>query len=168
MACCPCQFIQQEDFYGIVPLSRNVESENIYIAINNTQVKFMNPLLCQDLYDELCLQIADDDLTQANIDLLCYLKKIHVCYAYADLLFFHSVQVTKESVVRKFTEESEFIDFDTNAKQANYWENMARNYANEMFEWMKLNINLNPLFDQSVCNDCESHNENLRSTWGIS
>ena len=168
MSCCKCQFIQQEKFYGIVPLSRNVESQNIDIAINNTQVKYINPLLCQDLFDELCQQIEDDELTAANEALLCYLEKVHVCYAYADLLFFHSVQVTKESVVRKFTDESEFIDFDTNAKQADYWTNMARNYANEMFEWMKNNIDLNPLFDQSKCNDCEDHAENSRSTWGIS
>jgi hypothetical protein len=127
----------------------------------------MNPLLCQALYDELCLQIADGDLTPANEDLLCYLKKVHVCYAYADLLFFHSVQVTKESVVRKFTEESEFIDFDTNEKQANYWRNMAKNYANEMFEWLELNIDLNPLFDQKDCNECIDYNDNL-NTWGIS
>ena len=168
MSCCKCQFIQQENFYGVVPLSRNVESQNIDIAINNTQVKYINPLLCQDLFDELCQQIEDDELTAANEALLCYLEKVHVCYAYADLLFFHSVQVTKESVVRKFTDESEFIDFDTNAKQADYWTNMARNYANEMFEWMKNNIDLNPLFDQSNCNDCEDHTENSRSTWGIS
>lgn len=168
MSCCKCQFIQQVDFYGVVPLSRNVESENIDIAINNTQVKYINPLLCQDLFDEICQEIEDEDISVANQALLCYLKKVHVCYAYADLLFFHSVQVTKESVVRKFTEESEFIDFDTNAKQADYWTNMARNYSNEMFEWMKLNIDLNPLFDQTKCNDCENHTENSRSTWGIS
>ena len=45
---------------------------------------------------------------------------------------------------------------------------MARNYSNEMFEWMKNNIDLNPLFDQSNCNDCEDRTENSRSTWGIS
>ena len=166
MACCNCQFITQTDFYGIVPLSRNIESEDIEIAIKNTQITYINQLLCQDLFDELCQQITDEDISIANEELLCYLRKVHVCYAFGDFLFFHPVQVTKESVVRKVTDESEFVDFDTNEKQASYWRQIAKNYAREMFEWLKLNENLNPLYDQASCNNCDN-TKNLEN-WSIS
>ena len=163
MACCSCQFITQTDFYGIVPLSRNIESEDIEIAIKNTQITYINQLLCQDLFDELCQQITDEDISIANEELLCYLRKVHVCYAFGDFLFFHPVQVTKESVVRKVTDESEFVDFDTNEKQASYWRQIAKNYAREMFEWLKLNENLNPLYDQASCNNCDNTKNKMRN-----
>jgi hypothetical protein len=166
MSCCNCTIITQTDFYGIVPLSKNVESENIDIAINNSRATYMNDLLCQALFDELCEQISTNTLTNSNEELLCRLKKVMVCYAFADLMFFHPVQVTKESVVRKVTEESEFVDFDTNEKQAMYWRQIGKNYANEMFSWLKLNINLNPLYNQELCNDCNDKKD--LEYWGIS
>lgn len=166
MSCCNCTIVTQSDFYGIVPLSRNVESENVEIAINNARVSYLKDLLCQELFDELCAEIEANEISQSNEELLCYLKKVWVCYAFADLMFFHPVQVTKESVVRKVTDESEFVDFATNEKQADYWRQIGKNYANDMYQWLKDNIALNPLYDQDECNGCdEKHN---LGNWGIS
>jgi len=88
MACCGCQFITQTDFYGIVPLSRNVESEDIEIAIKNAQITYINQLLCQDLFDELCQQITDEDIRNA----VKILKKTH----YKGILFFAYCEKCKD------------------------------------------------------------------------
>ncbi len=156
--CCNCLFIKVEDFYTRVPMSENIDSQNILIAIRETQIKFIKPLFCEDLYNEICEQILNGYISDANAELLCYIKDIHVRYAFGDFLFIHPMRVTKESVVRKVSDESEFVDFSTIEKHAKYWRLQAMDYIKPMYDWMDDNIALNAAFDRSAGSDCEGHN----------
>lgn len=162
-SCCPCLFIEQADFYGRVPLPTNVDDENIQIAIQESQKKWIEPLFCEGLYEELCEEIALGYFTPVNEELLCFIKDIHVRYAFADFLFLQPVRITKESIVRKVSNESEFVDFDTIQKHAQYWRLQAENYVHDMRKFLKDHRDDNPLYDN--CNDCEDHGDN--EDWGF-
>lgn len=163
-SCCKCLFISQADFYGIVPLSENVDEMNINIAIQNTQKKYIEPLLCDALYEELCEEVNLGYFTSINEELLCYIRDIHVRYAFADFLFLQPIRVTNESIVRKVSNESEFVDFDTIQKHAQYWRMEAENYIKDMKNFLKDNVAYNALFE----NDCNECDENFESDdWGF-
>lgn len=147
-SCCPCIFIQPSDFYSIVNLSQTVEGASLDIAIRETQVKYIEPLLCEDLYDELCVQIAEDSLTELNEELLCKIKEVHVRYAFADFIFLHPLRITKESIVRKVSDESEFVSSEENAKLSQYWRMQAANYVSKLKEFLKDN-------ELDECNECD-------------
>lgn len=163
-SCCKCLFIEQADFYGRVPLPTNVDDENIQIAIQNTQKKYIEPLFCEALYEEICEEVNLGYFTPINEELLCYIKDIHVRYAFADFLFLQPVRVTKESVVRKVSNESEFVDFDTIQKHAQYWRMEAENYVKDLKNFLKDNITSNALY----ANDCHTCDEDFDSEdWGF-
>lgn len=161
--CCPCNFIKIEDFYPRVPLSENVESGNILIAIAETQQKYIRPIFCPDLYEELCAQIQAETLSDANEQLLCYIRDIHVRYAFADFIFLQPVRITKESIVRKVSDESEFVDFEVIEKYSQFWRMQAQNYIKPMTDWMDDNTALNPLFDRTACSDCKDSSTSTNS-----
>lgn len=153
--CCPCDFIQVGDFQGRVPMPSNVASDDIMFYVREAQIAFIKPLLCKELYEELCAQISEDDVSEANGQLLCYIRDIHVRYAFSDFLLHHPVRVTAASVVRKVADESEFVSEDYIKTIAKDWRLKAQNYVDPMYDWMKDNIDLNPLFDKGACGDCE-------------
>lgn len=162
--CCDCYFIEVQDFYGRTNLSENVDATNISIAIRETQIKYIKPLLCESLYDELCTQINDESLSAINAELMCYIKDIHVRYAFADFLRIQPIRITKESVVRKVTDESEFVSFEENANLAKWWRDQASNYIKPMRDFLKDNEASNALYGD--CTDCDSSLDDDED-WGI-
>lgn len=162
--CCDCYFIEVQDFYGRTNLSENVDATNISIAIRETQIKYIKPLLCESLYDELCTQINDESLSAINAELMCYIKDIHVRYAFADFLRIQPIRITKESVVRKVTDESEFVSFEENANLAKWWRDQASNYIRPMRKFMEDNVSSNVLYGD--CTDCSDTIDDDED-WGI-
>lgn len=166
MSCCKCILITQEDFYKYVPLTRNVLYDDLFIAINNAKDKYIDSLLCQELYDLLCAEYESDTLSTLNAELVCLIQKAWTIFAFADFLFFHPIIVTKESVVRKFSDESEFVDFDTNEKQQRYWIAQGEITVAKIRAFIKANIN-EPFYNQS-CFDCEHPQSERVAGFGIS
>lgn len=164
MSCCNCEFITIEDFYGRTNLSENVDATNLAIAIRETQIKYIKPLFCEALYEQLCEQVGDETLSAINAELMCYIKDIQVRYAFADFLRIQPIRITKESVVRKVSNESEFVSFEENANLAKWWRDQASNYIEPLRKFMKDNLTSNPLFDD--CSDCEHTGEDDLD-WGI-
>lgn len=155
MSCCKCLFISASDFVGRVPDISSVDNRVLTPSIELTQIQYIKPILCEDLYDELCEQINSDTLTDANYDLLCYIKDVHVRYAFADFIYKHSVKVTKESVVRKVSDESEFVDFEVISRQANQYRLDAQTYADLLVKFLQQNESDYPLWRESDCNKCK-------------
>lgn len=153
------------DFYGRVPMPNNVDEMNIDIAIQETQKKYIEPLFCDALFEEICEEVNLGYFTPINETLLCYIKDIHVRYAFADFLFLQPVRVTKESIVRKVSDESEFVDFDTIQKHAQYWRMQAENYVRDLTKFLKDNVDSNPLYAND-CNTCEDINHDSED-WGF-
>jgi hypothetical protein len=138
-----------------VPIgTHNIQNNQIAPSIELTQLQYIQPLLCDDLYDELCNQINNDTLTEANTALLCYIKDIHVRYAFADFIYRHPIRVTAESVVRKVSDESEFVDFLTIEKQANQYRLDAGIFESLMIKFLQDNEDTYPLWKNSDCNKC--------------
>lgn len=161
--CCNTNFIEIQDFYGITNLSENVDATNLAIAIRETQIKYIKPLFCTELYDELTSQIDSDSLSTINAELMYYIKDIQVRYAFADFLRIQPIRITKESVVRKVSNESEFVSFEENANLAKWWRDQASNYIKPLRDFMDLNVSVNPLY--RGCDSCESLDDD--EDWGI-
>ena len=162
--CCNTNFIEISDFYGITNLSENVDATNLAIAIRETQIKYIKPLFCTELYDELVTQVDSDSLSTINAELMCYIKDIQVRYAFADFLRIQPIRITKESVVRKVTNESEFVSFEENANLAKWGRDQASNYIRPMRKFMEDNVASNALYGD--CSDCETPLDDDMD-WGI-
>lgn len=162
MACCKCQLISQSDFAGIVDLPENISSRKVNVAIRETKF-LIRKYICADLYDELCQQIEDDELTTENEELLCLIKEIWVRYAYAELFTQTTMKLSAENVVRKTSDESELVSFSEAEKMANDWRMKALNYVNDMLDFLKNNVSLNSLY----ANDCRSCEEDVSNEYGI-
>lgn len=163
MSCCNCDFITVEDFYSRTNISQNVDSVNLGVAIRESQLKWIKPLFCDALYEEICEQLADDTLSAINADLMCYIKDIQVRYAFSDFLRLQPIRITKESVVRKVSNESEFVPFENINELAKWWREQAENYIAPMLKFMKDNVSLNPLYEG--CDECEPTSND--TDWGI-
>lgn len=164
-SCCDCPFISQDDFAGRVPIDENIRSENIEIAIRETQITYIKPIMCAALYDELCQQIKDGTLSYINQELMCYIIEVHVRYAFGFFMFIHPLRVTKESIVRKAVDESEFMDDGSVKDRSMAWKRQAELWLAELKNFMKNNIESNALYDIYNCGDCKSNNN--QQNWDI-
>lgn len=165
MACCKCNFINASDFQSRVAMPESMSNHKVNIAIQETRF-IIEKYICDDLWSELCDQIADDELTPLNDALLCLIKDIWVRYAYGELYSLNTMTLSKENVVRKFSEQSEPVSFSEAEKMANYWRMKAENYIFTMVKYLKDNEAENPLY--ASCNKCGNDDANAgTSFWGI-
>lgn len=151
--CCDCTLITKQDFNGRVDIPDNISAIKLNIAIRETKI-LIKRYICSELWDELCNQVQDGDLSDENEELLCFIKDIWVRYAFAELLFNHTVSITKENVVRKYTDESENVSFEAVEKQSRHWQMLASNYIEPMKDFLKRNEYINPLYS-SNCGGCK-------------
>lgn len=160
MSCCNCSFISPSDFPGRVVLDQNIPNEYIEPSIQLTQLTFIKPLLCKDLYEDLCSEVNAGYISPAYQALLCYIREVHVRYAYSDFLFKHSFRTTKESIVRKVANESEFVPFADLITVAKQYKLDAQTYAGELIQFLKDNEETYPLWSSSPCNQCDQRSNN--------
>lgn len=154
MSCCKCFFISASDFPGRVITSENVPDSYLTPSIELAQIVFIKPLLCDDLYNEICEEVELGYISAANEALLCYIRDVQVRYAFADFLMKHTTKVTKESVVRKVADESEFVPYDQIEKVAKQYRLDADNYSDIMIQFLKDNSDTYPLWSNSRCGGC--------------
>lgn len=148
--CCDCNLITQADFKGVVSIPANIDGEKLNISIRESKA-YVKKYICDDLWNELCQQIEDNELTTLNEILLCKLKDIWVRYAYAELLENNCIQLTTAGVVRKISDESENVSFDNASKYANKWRMYGKNYVHYLKEFLKENKDENPLYTECYC-----------------
>ena len=149
-SCCDCNLITQTDFFGIVDIPTNIDSVKLNIAIRETKIN-VKRYICPELWDELCQQIADEELTELNEGLLCKIKDVWIRYAYAELLENNTITLTTDGVVRKFSDESEQVSFDNATKHANKWRMFGNNYIKELKQYLSDNKDANELYMNCHC-----------------
>lgn len=149
-SCCDCNLITQKDFFGVVDIPTNIDSVKLNIAIRETKIN-VKKYICPELWDELCQQIEDEELTTLNEGLLCKIKDVWIRFAYAELLENNTITLTSDSVVRKFADESESVGFDTATKHANKWRMFGKNYVSELKKYLKDNKDENDLYMACHC-----------------
>ena len=148
--CCDCILITQSDFFGIVDIPTNIAPIKLNIAIRETKINVQR-YICPELWDELCQQIEDDELTPLNEGLLCKIKDVWIRYAYAELLENNTITLTTDGVVRKFSDESEQVGFDNATKHANKWRMFGNNYVKELKKYLEDNKDENALYMECHC-----------------
>lgn len=149
--CCNCYFLTRAQFAPEISMPENIDDARVLPSIIDTQETFIRPLLCEDLYDEICQQIKDDEVTEANEDLLCYIRATHKRYAFADFLQRQQIVVVKESIVRKVSNESEFVDTDSIANNIRLYMNHAQTYAGRLIKFLRDNADTYPLWANCRC-----------------
>lgn len=165
---CNCYFISVSDFAPDVPMPSDVDTDKLAGPIIDTQETFIRPLLCDDLYDELCTQVAAGTLTAANQTLLDdYIKPVHIRYAFADFLFRHPMTVTKESIVRKISTESELVDMEYINKVIEKYNSYGQTFASKLINFLKDNEDTYPLWDNCRCSedDEDCYEDNVDTNW---
>jgi len=149
--CCNCYFLTRQDFAPEISMPENIDDARIVPSILDTQETFIRPLLCEDLYDELCEQISTDTLTELNEALMCYVRATHKRYAFADFLQRQQIVVTKEGVVRKIADESEIVDPDSISQNVRLYTNYALTYAGRLTKFLRDNSEDYPLWANCRC-----------------
>lgn len=151
---CNCTLIALEDFIGPTPMPENIDSKRVLPSVLDVQETYIRPLLCDDLYDEICEQKSAGTLTALNQTLLDdYIKPVLIRYAFGDFLKRQSITVTKESVVRKMSDESEFPDFAAVKELAKTYFDYGQTYAAKLTEYLDDNSDDYPLWCGS--DDCD-------------
>ncbi len=148
--CCDCILITQSDFFGVVDIPENIDQLKLNIAIRETKVN-VKKYICSELWNELCQQIEDNELTELNEGLLCKIKAVWIRYAYAELLENNGITLTQDSVVRKFADESDPAPSEAIYKHANKWRMFGNNYVSELKKYLKDNKDANDLYMSCYC-----------------
>lgn len=155
---CNCYFIDLSDFSPEIPMPDDIDDKRLAGPIYDTQETYIRPLLCDDLYEEICSQIDAGTLTAANQTLLDdYIKPVHKRYAFADFLLRHPFTVTKESIVRKSADESEFVDVDNISKLATMHRSYGQTFAAKLTQFLEDNQADYPLYNCD-CEDTDGSN----------
>lgn len=132
-------------------MPEDIDDKRVYGPIIDTQITYIKPILCEPLYKEICFQISIGDLSPENEALMCYVRRVHKRYAFADLLRRQQLFVTKESVVRKISDESEFVDQDSINTSVRLYIDYAKTYAAELLQFLRDNKDDYPLWASCRC-----------------
>lgn len=143
--------MDRADFAPEISMPDNIDDRRIVPSIIDTQETYIRPLLCDDLYEEICEQIGSDTLSYANQALMCYVKEVHKRYAFADFLQRQQLVVTKESVVRKIANESEFVDMEAISSNVRMYQNYAKTFAAKLVKFLTDNSDDYPLWANCRC-----------------
>jgi hypothetical protein len=155
---CRTLFINQEDFKDRVDLSENVLSKYIIPNIASVQDRYIKKIICKDFYDELIVQVENNNLTSANTTLVDdYIKPAMVFRSYARYLATANVFSTP-SGFRKYREDNsdaaEAADMSAVLNQAN---SDATYYERELLEFLENNLDDYPTYrDECKCSNIKS------------
>jgi hypothetical protein len=131
-------------------------------SILTAQDKFIRPLLCDLLYDEVIEHLDSGYPDEATENLMPYIKRSLAWFAYSELLPSQSIKVTESGVVRKADDYSTPADSSlvtSNVKQAF---GNGQQFGYRLVQYIKANLTNYPLYEECNCRDNATE-----QNWGI-
>lgn len=141
-----------DDFKRKADLSANIHTDKIKAQIGPTQEMFVLKILCQELYDELIEEFAASDLSEANTDLLPYVKDFLIYKTYSRYTVTANVSSTAAGFVSHKDDISEIANPDQMKAIRMQAESDANFYQDRLVNFLKKNEDTYTLWRDSQCN----------------
>lgn len=148
-------FITDADFYSVAPVSQNTDvTASILQMILQSQENYILPIICNDMYDELQLQINTNTLTVDNIDLLSYIKSPLAWFTLYEAYPFIWAKAREMGVVKQKNDSVEAVDLtDVTYLRGQAYKN-AKKGVERLVNYICNNKALYPLIKVISCNSC--------------
>lgn len=99
--------IDEELLKQVSPITDNVDLDNIFTFVGVAQETYIRVILGDALFDELRKQIKENNLTEANSELIYSLAKCLAFYSMYEALPFHSFKFVNKGIVSNSSQNSE-------------------------------------------------------------
>ena len=133
--------------YSMFPI--NYDLSEVMGLLDVTEALFVRPLLGEELYDEICAQVADDNLSEANATLLTdggVWQYLGVCFTLQALPFAYA-HVSQVGVTKGKSDNSDSVDL----KDITYLTGHLRSNAEELkrftFRWLSAHMGSFPTWE---------------------
>lgn len=131
------------------PIPLNFDTSEILPMVNLTESIWVRPLLGVDLYDEICTQVADDDLSDTNSTLLTdgglwQMLGVAVCYENLPQIVYH---VSEVGLTKGSSENSTSIDLKELTYYASHLRAQLESLKGYTVKWLSEHSDSFPLWE---------------------
>lgn len=137
------------------PIPLNYNTSEIMPMVNLTESIWVRPLLGVDMYDEICQQVKDDELSDENSTLLTdgglwQMLGVAVCYENLPQIAYH---VSEVGLTKGSSENSESVDLKDITYYANHLRAQLESLKNYTVNWLMEHADSFPLWepDEAFC-----------------
>lgn len=153
--------------YSVLPLNYDLTEVSNYIDIS--EKIWVLPVLGDDLYDEICEQVENDNLTPENSTLLTEavwpLLGFAVCLESLPFLWSH---VSSVGVTKGFSDNSESLTLKDLTLIQQHLRNQTETRKQFLYKWLKGRADSFPLWNGGCeCNSCCDTKPKQNSIMGV-
>lgn len=139
--------------YSPIPLNYNTDEIKNYIDV--AELIYVRPLLGEDLYDELCEQVAEDNISDENATLLTEaiwpLLGFAVVHEALPSIAYH---ISEVSITKGKSDNSDPLTLKELSLFQTHIKNQVTVRQNFAYDWLKSHWESFPLWDGAVNCDC--------------
>lgn len=151
MATCKALLISLQDLEINCDLDESVASNKVDIRTQVLQLNYIEPILGEDLFDELLEQVEANTLTALNEALIEEIKPALSWLVYSDLVIYLNVSSTASGMVKSVGESFTLADKEELASISKTAFGHWQTYERRLLRFLEKNKTDYPLWDDKVC-----------------
>lgn len=133
--------------YSLLPT--NYDMSEVINLLSPTEFLFVKPLLGEDLYDEICEQVAEDNLSEANSTLLTEggIWRYECCAFALQCLPYIYIHFSQTGLTKGHSENSESIDLKDLTYLTSHLRTNLETFKKYSFEWLSAHMGSFPTWE---------------------
>ena len=121
-------------------LGGNLDPDKYLPCVKNCQKTLIKPLLGQDLYDKICLDFKNDDLSGLYLELYeDYLKDMVINGSAELYLSVGAYNITNAGITKIKNEQVETVDYREVDQLVKFARRLYQTYERDLLKWLKEN-----------------------------
>jgi hypothetical protein len=133
-------FVRPSEVQEFTPLGGNVDVDKFLPCILDVQETVILPLIGQELYDEIALQIENSNLTNLNQDLLNgYLKKILRYQSFSEFVEISGYVVANGGIFKHQPKDAVIVEKNETQYLANIFRSKAQTHIQRCEQFLQKN-----------------------------
>lgn len=149
---CKALIISLQDLETYCNVSESVESHQVDVQTDLMQLKYIEPILGTELFDELLDQIDTDAVTAANQLLIDKIVPALSWLVFSQMLPHGNIRSTAAGFIKNTDENYTLADKEELGSMAKLAYGNWQVYENKLIQFLSKNKANYPLWDDSVCN----------------
>lgn len=160
MSCC-CQIISQDDFKCLIPISQDLDYENLLPFIQRAWDQDISKILCKDLAEYIDETVCGGEPDADDTALIEKIKAPMVFATMTRFLLWHPNNITRFGIVAKQSTESDPSDKEERDRMIRDCENALTDYTAKLVTYLN-NLDPNGKLGQlykAGCGECGTKQE---------
>lgn len=150
-------FITEAEIKSNTAIQNNVDVSLITPYIETAQLLHIQPILCEDLYNDLVTNISAGTISSDYQTLLDeYIQPALSNWVFYEALPFLYVRITNKGLLLKSSDNSESVDVQTYNMLRENVKDIAQYQTKRLQKFLIDNRSLYPLY---ICDDCDGPND---------